>query len=331
MKTRFPSLAALVASLAIATPWTASRSAVPESVEVSGGVVGIVRVTLPGGQSRALSLPVTQSAVFSGIVTAVDGNTLQIEGAAQAAAPFGPWESLPHVLRCIGGQSDGATFRIENHAADSISLAPGSLMPAVGDRIEVLPADTIGGLFGGPLDGIHAAADAGSADNIVVYDEGGWRTYFHDGTTWRLAGDADGDHASAALPPDRGIFFVRRGKSPLRLTVAGELSPSANAVVADAAATTFLANPFAATVRLHRLGLHKDPAWHSAPSAAEADLVHIYHARGWQSYYHDGRLWRTTDGNRVANPVVLRGSALVAERRGPQALATQPEPPYPLR
>jgi len=309
----------------------ASAQEAPEEAVLRTSAVGVVQLTIPAGQGRAISIPLHNPAIFSGKIGELSDSTLVPEGGLPEGFSAGPWASAPHVLRTLSGPAQGHPIPITEVSQGQLilDLGSGEIAPAVGDQFEIYPIDTVGSFFGGPEEGIFPNTDPKKADNLVIHLENGWVTLFHDGVTWREDGAEDYDASSYPLLPDHGTLFIRRGRPALRITLAGELPDSPAAIVAPASSIQFLANPFASSVRLARLGLQDDPAWISSRDSEQADLVHLYTRRGWRSFHHDGRFWRNQNGRRL-NPRIRRGAAILVERRPGETVAIAPEPPYPF-
>jgi hypothetical protein len=217
-----------------------------------------------------------------------------------------------------------------SNTVDAIVLDEGASGRLVaGQRFEVLPVDTLSGLFGTNAEGFQTDADPANADNILIHEGDSWATYYNDGTQWLREGDSLTVQNSVALLPDLGIFLVRKAATPLVISVAGEVSPATSASDLPADTITFLANPFPLNARLADLQLQEEPSWKSGADAASADRVHVYAGKKWTVFFFDGKRWRQ-EGGAARNPLVTKGSAIVVERLAGSDIVHTPEPPYSL-
>ncbi len=292
--------------------------------------VGIATLRVPGKSARALSFPLANPAVFSGKIASVSGSVIQNNGTAWAPDAWGPFATNPHVVRILTGDAAGQIFAIESNSSDAIVLATNADgQVAAGQEFEVVPVDTLAGVFGETGNGLLTGADAGKADNILIHENGGWATYFNDGTRWLKAGGPAAAQNTHALLPDQGMFIVRRAATPLVLSVNGEVPAVQSASELPADALTFLANPFPLNTRLKDLQLQEDPSWQAGPDAASADRVQIHTGKKWTVYFFDGKDWRQ-EGGALSNPAITKGSAIVVERTGGPDIVHAPTPPYSL-
>jgi len=292
--------------------------------------VGLAMLRVPGKSARALSFPLANPAVFTGKVAAVAGTAIQNTGAAWTPEAWGPSATNPHVARILSGDTAGQIFLIESNTADSIVLAANAEgQIAAGQSFEIVPVDTLAGIFGESGSGLLTGADAAKADNILIHEDGGWATYFNDGARWLKAGEPAASQNARALLPDQGMFIVRRAATPLVLSVNGEVPAVKSASELPAGALTFLANPFPLNTRLKDLQLQEDPSWRAGPDAASADRVQIYSGKKWTTYFFDGKDWRH-EGGGLSNPAITKGAAIVVERTGGPDIVHAPTPPYSL-
>jgi len=301
-----------------------------DSQSVRTAPVGLATLRVPARSARALSVPLANPAVYSGALSAWEGTTLGVENAGWTQDQWGPFETNPHVVRVVTGGSAGQTFPILSNTVDTIVLPEGAGGRLVaGQRFEVVPVDTLAGLFGSNAEGFQTDADPAKADNILIHEGDAWATYYNDGTQWLREGDTTTIQNAVPLLPDQGIFLVRKAGTPLVISVAGEVTPATSASDLPADTITFLANPFPINTRLADLQLQEEPLWKAGPDAASADRVHVYAGKKWTIYFFDGKRWRH-EGGSARNPLVTKGSAIVVERIAGSDIVHTPEPPYSL-
>jgi uncharacterized protein (TIGR02597 family) len=292
--------------------------------------VGLANLRVPGRSARALSFPLANPAVFTGTIASSSNQVLTNSLAAWTKNQWGPFAVNPHVVRLLDGDSAGRTFRIHSNTSNSIILEDGAAgVLEEGQAFEVLPVDTLAGVFGPEGAGLGVHIDPAQADQILIHEGKGWATYYNDGSKWLRVGAGDSVQNSTALLPDEGIFFIRKSASPLQLSLLGEVFTTQTASELPGGAHTFLANPFPVNLRLAELQLQEDPSWREGPDAGSADLVHLHNGKTWTVYFHDGKNWRNKAG-RIRNPVVSKGAALFIERHSGGDILHSPTPPYRL-
>ncbi len=292
--------------------------------------VGFATLRVPGKSARAISVPLNNAPVFAGTMESVSGTTVTVSGASWAPDVWGPFLSNPFVVRLSSGETAGQVFPIISNGSGTLVLEENSLgRISPGQQFEIVPVDTLAGLFGETGQGLLTHADPSKADNVMIHDGLGWNTYYNDGTKWLKTGAGAESQNTVALLPDQGIFIVRRAATALVVSINGEVPPSPAATELPADAAFFLANPFPINTRLSELQLQEDPSWLKGKDADSADRVLIYSGKDWTVYYHDGKQWRQKGGTKK-DPLVTKGSAVVIERKAGSDILLAPEPPYSL-
>lgn len=137
----------------------------------------------------------------------------------------------------------GALFLISANTSTQVSLTTGGyslvtttptvgtqLQVAVGDKFEIVAANTLGSVFGAGSVALQTGASASVADNVLAYSPStnGWITYFHDGTSWRDAA-VSGNQNNVVIAPDAALFVLRRATTAVDLYFSGTV-PSTNEV-----------------------------------------------------------------------------------------------------
>lgn len=275
--------------------------------------VGFNTTTVPAAASASapsstvVSAPFYAIADFVGAVSSVDSsNQLSISGAAFTVNGF---SGTPHLARMKSGPSTGRFFIITSNTATQLSLdtatagytlttgAPSNTQAqvAVGDSVEILPANTLGTLFGTSTVPFQTGASANAADNVYLFN-GGWEVYFHNGTSWRKTGSFASQNNAVVLP-DRGMFILRRATSSLPLTFLGTVPSTTERTDFTGPGSVFKSNRFPVNVTLGGAGglnLQTLPSWLAGASANAADNVYLWDGTGWIVYFHNGTSWRKT-------------------------------------
>jgi uncharacterized protein (TIGR02597 family) len=321
-------LAGAALLLAAIFPATATATA---AEPVRTEPLGLIALTLPAGSTHALSVPLKGPVVFAGKITDRTATAIVTAGAGWTPNAFGPFETNPCLVRILDGPSQGRYFRVAGNLAYALTLDLDEdlrSLVAPGNRYEIMTADTLESLFGATGAGIVTAADPSEADNVILCEDSGWAVYYNDGVQWLREG---GDASANATPilPDQGVLFVRRGGTPLDLTITGEVPFTKIVSELPGSGRILLANPFPMDITLEDLGLHDDGSWRAGSSTSDADYVQIRAPQGWLTYYYDGQEWRREGGGASAqNPVVPKGSAIVVVRRGESPVLHSSALPY---
>lgn len=271
-------------------------------------------ITVPSGQTRSIALPLLHEAIGAGAmrgkVGSVGANYLDVPGANWAAGGFNN-AATPYYLRIRSGASAGRTAMVSaTPNTDSrvfvgsdgvdLNLAGG---PAAGDAYELVLADTLSSLFGsGTLQG---GPDANSADNVLVWANTSWTTYYYNTTNsrWQRSTDtvASPTRDNFVLRPDRGIMITRRAPSALTFYVTGRVPEVGGRPVHSRPGTTFLNLAIPADITIGDLAVNTRVAgWKTAADAAAsatADRLQVWGNTSWIIYYLNtsGSWQRTTD------------------------------------
>jgi hypothetical protein len=195
--------------------------------------------------------------------------------------------------------------------------SPQQVQLLAGDKIEIVPANTLGSVFGTTSVPFQTGAGPATADNILLFNGTGWSVFYHNGTTWQSPGTA-GDQAGAVIPPDGAFFVVRRSTAPLSVYVAGTVPSTQEVLYFPVAASRFVGNRFPADTTLAGLGLHLNLNWRKGPSAAQADSLLVWTGATWQSFFHNGTQWRRAGSfqNFDTLPVPAGSGVFVARKPG---------------
>lgn len=301
-------------------------------VKVATTPVGFTTVTIPAGEVRALSLPLNSFPVFSGVVSALSGNTIQTFNANWSNS-FGPFASNPHVVRFLSGANKGGQFSVLSNTQDTLALSASHnqirALLSVGDRYDILPVATLESLFGSDAPGLVRNVDSNLADNVVLYGASGWLTYYNNGMQWLRKGAGYISQNTVALLPEKGFLLVHHGPTPVAFSFAGVVPVTNLRTPLPAGHVTALGNRFPMTLRLSDLKLNRLPGWVANSAAGAADSILIYENSAWRAYYHDGADWLSElTGSTPQDPIIALGtSVLVVRLPGTDAILDQ-APPY---
>ena len=273
---------------------------------------GYITVIAPAGSLASpsyttLSIPLYNAAAFIGSVATVDSATqVTITGAAWTAGQYAA-TSAPYLARVTTGVNTGRFFLITANTTNqltvslvqtpSITTLVGTL--TAGDMIAIVPANTIGSIFGttatnGALDnGIVTNSSPSLADNLYILNAPGqgWGTYYHNGTNWKKSG-AISNQNNAVCYPDEGIVIVHTGASPVNLKLYGTVPSTGEKTDISGTGSTFAAVRFPVDAQLNGMGFQSIPGWVAGASADTADNVWAWSTtlNQWEQFYFNGNL-----------------------------------------
>jgi hypothetical protein len=151
--------------------------------------------------------------------------------------------------------------------------------------------------------------------------------FFHDGATWRTKGSAISQN-DTVLPPERGLFLLRRARRNLKLDFSGQAPVSPRTTGFPGPAVTFAANRFPAKLTLLDSGLGTLPGWNNGK-----DNVRVWNLikRKFETFTFNGVIWRKFGTKKIANETpIAPGTAFFVRRKnaltGIDALRVQPPP-----
>jgi uncharacterized protein (TIGR02597 family) len=300
--------------------------------------VGFTTATVPAATdasnpaSTVISAPFYAVADFVGAVSSVDSsNQLSVSGAA-----FGSLTGTPHLARLKSGASIGRFFVVTANTATQLTLdtttagytlttgAPSTTQAQVnvGDSVEVLPANTLGTLFGTSSVPFQTGASANASDNVYLFNGASWDVYFHNGTNWRRSGSGLNQNNAVVLP-DRGMFIVRRAVSPLSFTFLGTVPSTTERTDFTGPASTFRSVRFPVDTTVLGLGLQALPSWLAGASASASDNLYLWNGSSWSVYFYNGTNWRKSGSGLNQNTTVIPlGTAMFVVRQSTAAGST---------
>ncbi len=308
--------------------------------------VGVINVTIPAAANAStpsnttLSIPLYAPADYISTVATIPSATeFTLTGAAWQAGQFAV-ASAPRFVRIKASTTVpaniGRIFLVSANTTNqlTVTLADGVTdihsVLSVGDVCEVLPANTLGTVFGTTTPVLHADPDPALADNVYILNAGEWEIYYHNGTNWRKSGGL-GNKNDTIMYPDEGMFIVRVLTSPVVLTLRGTVPSTAERTDLAGTASTFLANRFPVDTQLVNTGIHLTPDWVTG-AAEDADLVYAWNGglSEWEIFYHNGTSWRKAGGlGNKDTTVIPSATAIVVSRKNGTVTLSQPLPYTP--
>ena len=300
---------------------------------------GYVGVTIPAGSTTspsytALSLPLYNTAVFTGTIATVNSATqVTLNGAVWTTNQFAT-TSAPRLAKVTSGASVGRVFLITANTSSQLTLSLAhtptittlTTVLASGDTISIIPANTLGGIFGTTSPVLVSGATASTADNIYLLNGPGlgWSTFYHNGTDWRKAG-ALGSQNETILYPDEGLLIVHIGASAVTLRNSG-LVPSTNEKTdLSGTGSTFAAQRYPVDTQLSTVGFQATTGWVSGTTVSTSDNVWAWSTslNRWEQFYFNGTNWRKAGSIANQNTRLLpAGSAVIVIRTGTTSTST---------
>jgi uncharacterized protein (TIGR02597 family) len=311
--------------------------------------VGFVTITIPAAvdantpSSAAMSIPLYSTADFVGAVASIDSsNSFSLTGAAFTTNQFVS-STAPRIIRVKTSATAahvGKMFAITANTATQVTVdLTGSGVTNIGDvlsagatpdTVEILPANTLGSVFGNATTPPTLAAGSTStnADNVLIWNGTAWDTYFWTGNVgspvniWKRVGNTD--RSNTIIYPDDGVFVVRKSTAgPATVTIMGTV-PSTAEQSAVAAGSTFLANRFPTDTTLGALGLQTLPGWVAGSTATNGDNVLVWNgtSSAWDTYFWTGNvgspvnIWKRVGNIDRSSTVIPAGTAVFITHGG---------------
>ena len=305
-----------VAYLAIACLGMCLVATEAQTTSVSTVPNGYFTLTIPAGFTTsssisALSFPLqgiaTAPGQMIGVITGLTANTITNSNAGWTAAQLSV-PATPYLLQITSGTAAGRTFLLSTNTANTattVTLDPNDSiktpdLTALGivvgtDTYQIIPADTISGIFGTPATTgvVGGAGSSANADLITVFTSG-WNVYYYDTNAnhWLRLAQPHTQGDNIVIRPDSGVIFNRFGNTALTITVAGQVpSIARQALVANNGVTLF-SNSWPVDQTLTTSNIQNLPGWLSGASASVADTVVLFNSvTGWRIYYYNGTHW----------------------------------------
>lgn len=297
--------------------------------------VGAVTVRLDANKKAAISIPLEQAPVLSGVVTAVSPNTI-----TSNSSSFGSYANS-HFCKITSGNAVGRYFLITANTATTLTLRTGNLnyaLPvdssssntanvAVGDRFEIAPMFTLGGIFGSNSTTcvLRTAPAPNNADQVTIYSDGTQLSFFNNGTSWRnaLNGGDTASYNNVGIMPTAGVWVLRRSTgTSTDLTFVGSVPVIAPKVQVPGGVKTAVSLPAPVGTSLANLGFANVSGWTKADRPNNADQITVYRPDNTQTTYflNNSNVWRNAinggDTANYANTLIPAGSGIWVTRRG---------------
>ena len=296
--------------------------------------VGFLSVTIPGTTNAAspsgtvVSVPLDTKPVAAAAITSVDSTSSF--SSATATWTAGAYVATPYLVRITSGANTGRSFLIVTNSTTQLTVDPKGYdltqLLSVNDTFEILPANTLGSLFGTSAPLLTPGASANVADNVVLWDGSAWSTYYHNGTNWRKSGSFANQN-NTIVYPDEGLFIFRRATLAVTLTFVGRVPITTERTDLAGGVMSFVANRFPVDMTLGAIGLQNTTNWVSGASANAADNVFLWNGSTWDTYYFNGTNWQKSGSFAIQDATVIPvGTALFVLRTQSGATLAQTLP-----
>ncbi len=251
---------------------------------------GDLPVTLAGAATTMFSLPLDNVPVGRATVQAVATSTLTVVNAGNWAAT-----GSPYALRLLSGNGAGRTWQITAQNGNALGLATAGVdltqFVAVGDRYEVLPVDTVTGLFGTTNGLLAPGVGPTLADNLLVWNGTTWLTYYFNGTNWKQSGSLLLQN-NLVMPVGGGLSVTRRVASAEKFEVIGRVPEVGLNQFTTPGAYTFLSAAYPLPVTLSASGFASASGWLAGPGPTVSDNLLVWNGTTWLTFYYTGSQWR---------------------------------------
>jgi uncharacterized protein (TIGR02597 family) len=313
------------------------------TVTLTGAVVGGQKIT---AFTPALRLPVgpTFTGKSRGSLTNVSATQFTDTSASWSAGALSQ-ASAPYFVKLTSGAAAGTWWQVSTTAANTVStltilnrgVSPLTLGVVVGDKYEIVPADTLATLFS-DLEPSIGGANATTADTVRIHDGTSWREYYYNTSAggWR-EGASGFNRSNTVVRPDSGIFFVRKTTGNLGLRMLGQVATVRERIVVNPTGLVVIGSVFPVARTVGSLNIQAVPGFVAfAGDQAACDKISFYDGTSWRvlQYNPTASQWRegASAFNRNTLPIPL-GSPIILQRgsaaTGSAALLDL-NPPYTL-
>lgn len=316
-----PLAAAMCAALlALSTTAFAQTSATPP--------VGYMTYTLASGKSTPVGISLSESNVYTGPAASVTADSIGVSNVTWTANQFAA-PGAPHFVNVMSGAQMGRTLLVTGNTANTVTVAAGDtalnttgFALAAGDRVEIVPGDTLGSLFGGTTEtvALQGGTSAATADNVQLFSGVRFVNYYFNSTLghWVISGDStNANQNNVVLAPYSGLVVLRRGPET-SFVVTGRV-PTTNLLTQLPSGGSFMAVRFPSDTTLGQLNLSAPGNWVANDSPALADTVGLWDGTRWVGYHKkaDGQWYQTGGDGTVKNSLPIpAGTALSIMKRG---------------
>lgn len=287
-----------IAAFLAATGFVFSASA--QTTTVSTTPVGYLTAAIPASpdgvnpSNTVVSVPLYSTAVYAGAITSVDSSTSFSSGSAAWAT--NQFTASPTLVRIKTGANTGRNFLITANTATQLTVNTDGFdltqLLSVNNTFEIIPANTLGSLFGTNSVQFQTASTASGADNLLLFNGASWDIYYNNGTNWKKSGSLNNQN-NTVIYPDEAIFIERFGLSSLSLTFMGVVPSGTERTDLPGPGYAFMANRFPTDTTIASFGLQALSGWQSGASASGAgDNLEIFNGTNWDVYYYNGTNWK---------------------------------------
>jgi uncharacterized protein (TIGR02597 family) len=304
--------------------------------------VGFITLNVAGttGPNAALSfkgLSLTRPVEYQGSAETANGTTIVDNEATWTDDQFNGAAGAYYV-EIAAGSGAGTTYDIADTVAAtktitlSQSLAAGVAGPV---SFKIRKHWTIASVLGPNNEAGFASGDEASvADQLLVYANGAYKTYYHQvapapagGTGWRSADNVFADAGGTVLYPEDGLVIRRTQASALNVVLMGAVKTGQSSIPI-ATGINILGNVYAGPLTLGTSQLYTGNAASGLASGDEsstADQVLLWNGTGYTTYYYQvapapagGTGWRSSADvfADAANTSIPVGGAFIIRRNG---------------
>ncbi len=283
-----------------------------------------------------ISVPLTDSPIFSGAVASFGSTTVTFSGTPFVAGALSQSGS-PYFLRFQSGAQAGRTMLITANTADTVTvdvtnnsaqttnLDASGFSVAANDTVQIFLGDTLASFFGSATDtngyltgvALKGAASVLSADTVSIYNRIMARqdAYFFSTTLgyWRSSASTTNQN-NLILYPDTSFAITRRsGRPALSFTVLGDVPVVPPKIkTAGGNLPVYGSNPFPVDMTLGTLNLAN---WTKSNSVLSADTIAVYNSTlaKMDAYYQklDGTWRKSGDTSTDQSSFVLPAGSFV--------------------
>jgi len=298
-----------------------------------GGMTVTIAGAAGGGSKVTTFTPSLRHAVSAsftglarGLLTGVTSTTLSDSSAGWAPSMLSQ-AAAPYFIHILSGTASGSWWQISTSTANTsttVSILPRAGITAaaagvaVGDKYEIIPADTLDILFSSIASSIGGSSST-TADTVQIHDGTSWKEYYYNTTfsQWR-EGTSSFNKNNVVIRPDSGIVFVRNQAANLSLALLGSVQSSADRVIVPNTGVAFAANNFPVARSLSAIALQSMPGFVSnSGTLASADKVNVFDGLSWRSFNFNAASGQWREGTSTFNKnsfLVPAGTPIVIER-----------------
>jgi uncharacterized protein (TIGR02597 family) len=271
-----------------------SISADAQSATVATVPEGMITFSLPQGVPSYFSLPLTNNEIFSGSVTAVSGDTINV---GDTPAPFTmslSTTTAPYFVKFLSGNEAGRVLLITANTSSSlildttdhamglrVVLTTTGYNVQVGDTFEIFPGDTLASVFGAGTTASPLVLTGGTteraSDTVSFYTMTGVSAvvyYFNTSAGyWEQAGTTTNANDTIIYPYSSFAVNRRSSNPSTTFVVSGKVTPVATAIKVVGDQTVYSSTQFATNVSLSQLNFSN---WVMGTSVDTADTLNVW-------------------------------------------------------